>query len=153
MRRKDKEITDKEEIESIIERATVCRIGLSEDNLPYVIPVNFGYKNNNIYFHSAPMGKKIDMLKKNNNVCFEIDIDHEILISDDKCNSSMKYRSVIGYGKAILVDDLNEKRVVLNIIMNHYTTKDSHDYNERILKKMAIIKIEIDSMTGKKSGY
>lgn len=153
MRRKDKEITDKKEIEAIIERATVCRIGLSEDNLPYVIPVNFGFKDNNIYFHSAPMGKKIDILKKNNNVCFEIDIDHEIIISDDKCNSSMKYRSVIGYGKAVIVDDLNEKREALNIIMNHYTSKDLYEYNERLLKRMAIIKIEIDSMTGKKSGY
>ena len=89
MRRKDKEIADKKEIESIIERANVCRIGLSENNLPYVVPVNFGYKNNNIYFHSAPMGKKIDILKKNNNICFEIDIDHTLLISDDICNSSM----------------------------------------------------------------
>jgi nitroimidazol reductase NimA-like FMN-containing flavoprotein (pyridoxamine 5'-phosphate oxidase superfamily) len=153
MRRKDKEITDKNEIESIIEKATLCRIGLSENEIPYVIPVNFGYKDNKIYFHSAPMGKKIEILKKNNNVCFEIDIDHELVMSDNICNSSMKYRSIIGYGKAFFIDDLNEKRDALNIIMNHYTSNDSHDYNERLLKKLAIIRIKIHTMTGKKSGY
>ena len=153
MRRKDKEIADKKEIESIIERANVCRIGLSENNLPYVVPVNFGYKNNNLYFHSAPMGKKIDILKKNNNICFEIDIDNALLISDDICNSSMKYRSVIGFGKAYFINDKEEKRDALNIIMNHYTSSELYDYNERLLKKIAIVKIEIDSMTGKKSGY
>jgi len=152
LRRKDKEITDKKEIESIIQRANVCRIGLSENNIPYVIPVNFGYKSNRIYFHSAPMGKKIDILKNNNNICFEIDIDHELFISDNICNSSMKYRSVIGFGKAFLINNIEEKRDAFNIITNHYITGNSHEYNERLLKKIAIVKIEIDSMTGKKSG-
>jgi len=68
LRRKEKEIIDKKEIESIIERATVGRIGMSENNLPYVIPVNFGYKNNFLYFHSGSVGKKIDIIKKNNKI-------------------------------------------------------------------------------------
>ena len=71
MRRKDKEIKDKEVIESIIKRATVCRIALSENNVPYIVPLSFGYKDNCLYFHSAPEGRKIDIIKQNNNVCFE----------------------------------------------------------------------------------
>ncbi|MFX1393315.1 MAG: pyridoxamine 5'-phosphate oxidase family protein [Promethearchaeota archaeon] len=153
MRRKEKEIIDIKEIESIIDRASVCRIGLSEDNLPYIIPMNFGYKNNFLYFHSTPVGKKIDIIKKNNNVCFELDIDHELLISGDICNSSMKYHSVIGFGKASFINNAEEKRKALNIITNHYLSKDSHEYNERLLEKITIIKIEIENMTGKKSGF
>ncbi|MFX1558003.1 MAG: pyridoxamine 5'-phosphate oxidase family protein [Promethearchaeota archaeon] len=153
MRRKEKEIIDKKEIESIIERATVCRIGLSEDSIPYIIPVNFGYNNNFLYFHSAPVGKKIDIIRNNNNVCFEMDIDHELLILDNICNSSMKYRSIIGFGKASFITNAEEKRKALKIITNHYVSKDLNEFNESLLKKIAIIKIEIENMTGKKSEF
>ena len=75
MRRKDKEIKDKAEIESIIKRATVCRIGLSENNVAYIVPMNFGYKDNSLYFHSAPMGKKIEIIKGFDNTLWLIDFD------------------------------------------------------------------------------
>jgi len=74
MRRKDREIKDTIEIESIINRFPVCRIDLSENGLPYIIPVCFGYNDKRLYFHSANDGKKIDQIKKNNNVSFEFDI-------------------------------------------------------------------------------
>ena len=109
MRRKDKEIKDKKAIESIIKRATVCRIGLAENDIPYSVPMNFGYKDNCLYFHSAPVGKKIEIIKKNNNVCFEIDIVHEILQGKSACHTIMKYYSVIGYGKVYIIDDSEEK--------------------------------------------
>ena len=79
MRRKDKEIRDKEVIDIIIKRAKVCRIGLSDNNTPYIVPMNYGFKDNCLYFHSAPEGKKIDIIKRKNIVRFEIDIDHEII--------------------------------------------------------------------------
>ena len=79
MRRKEKEITDKTAIESIILRSSVCRLALSEDNHPYIVPLCFGYKDNTLYFHSALEGKKLDIMKNNNNVCFEFDIDYQIV--------------------------------------------------------------------------
>ena len=152
MRRKEREIKDKNEIESVIERAAVCRIALSDNNVPYIVPLNFGYKDNCLYFHSAPKGKKIDIMRRNNNVCFELDIDHELIESETPCNYSMKYRSVIGFGKAFFVDDFEEKRMALNTIMQHYSG-DPYEFSENQIKNVAVIKIEIDSMTGKKSGY
>ena len=146
MRRKDKEIKDKKEIESIINRAEVCRIALSENNMPYIIPVNYGYKNNCLYIHSSLVGKKIDIIKKNNNVCFEMDIDHELCLSEDPCASSMKYRCVVGFGKAIVMDNLQEKQEALDNIMNHYFPKTNHKYNEKLIKKLVIIKIIIQNM-------
>jgi len=73
MKRSEREIKDRKEIEAIIERADVCRLGLSDDNMPYIIPMNFGYKDNRLYFHCAKKGKKIDIIKRNNSTCFEMD--------------------------------------------------------------------------------
>ena len=153
MRRKNKEIKDKKEIESIINSAIVCRIALSDNNMPYIVPINFGYKDKCLYIHSATEGKKIDIIKKNNDICFEIDIAHEILQGKSACHTTMKYYSVIGYGKAYLIDDSEEKIKALNIIIEHYLPEIPHEYSEKFLKKIVIIKIEIDNMTGKKSGY
>ena len=151
MRRRDKEITDITEIESIIKRAKVCRIGLSENNFPYVMPLNFGYKDKCLYFHSAKKGKKIEILKQNNNVCFEMDIDHKLKESDSPCDYGMKYSSVIGYGQAFFIEDIEGKREALNILMKHYSDKHSFNFNERMIKRLVIIKVEINQMTGKKS--
>ena len=153
MRKKDKEIKDKNTIESIIKRATVCRIGLSENNVPYIVPLNFGYENNCLYFHSAKEGKKIDMIRKNNSVCFEIDMDTELVEAENACGWGMKYYSIIGFGKAFLVDDFDEKRKALDIIMEHYSGKSSFEYSEEAVINAAIIKVEMEIMTGKKSGY
>jgi len=153
MRRKDKEIKDENTIESIIKRATVCRIGLSENNVPYIVPLIFGYKDNCLYFHSAREGKKIDMIGSNNGVCFEIDIDNEIVKGEEACGWSMKYYSVIGFGKAFLVEGFEEKREALDIIMEHYSGKLPFEYSEEAVNNAAIIKVKIERMTGKKSGY
>jgi len=152
MRRREKEITDRKLIESIIHRATVCRIGLCDQGTPYVVPVSFGYKDNCLYFHSADEGRKIDVLKRNNRVCFEVDIDVEWVPSETPCKWSVKYLSVIGFGQASFVHDLQEKRKALNIIIEHYSGR-SYEYPEKTLAKVTIIKAEIDTMTGKRSGY
>ncbi|MBW2062902.1 MAG: pyridoxamine 5'-phosphate oxidase family protein [Deltaproteobacteria bacterium] len=152
MRKKDQEITDKELIEAIIDKATVCRIAFSEKNIPYIIPVNFGHKDGCLYIHSAPEGKKIDMIKNNNNVCFEVDIDHELIKSDSPCHFSMKYQSVIGFGKAFFIEGLEEKKMALDLIVGHYSD-GSREYPEKIVRHVTIIKVEIDHMTGKQSGF
>jgi len=152
MRRKEQEITDRATIESIIARSTVCRLALSEDDRPYIVPLCFGYEDNALYFHTAREGKKIDILKKNNRVCFEVDCDHELVTNETACKWSMKYRSVVGFGKASLVNDLEAKRKALDSIMRHYGGRPS-DYSATAMDKMLVIKVEIESMTGKYSGW
>jgi len=152
MRRKEKEITDKTAMESIILESSVCRLALSEEDRPYIVPLCFGYEGDTLYFHSAREGRKLNILRKNNNVCFEFDIDHEIVEADDACGWGMKYQSVIGFGKGSIIDDIELKRKALNIIMQHYS-RNSYEYPDKTVKKIVIIKIEIEHMTGKKSGY
>ena len=143
---------DREEIESIIKKADVCRLGLSDNNIPYIVPLNFGYKENCLYFHTAKVGKKMDMIKINNMVCFELDIDHEVIRAENPCDWNMKFQSVIGYGKAFVLTDAEEKRQALDVIIEHYSGQ-TDEYAEKLVDRLAVIKVEIESMTGKKSGY
>lgn len=152
MRRKDKEIKDKIEIESIISRFAVCRIALCENNSPYIVPVCFGYMDNCLYFHSASDGKKIDIIKKNNRVCFEFDTHEGLIKSENPCDWDIKYHSVVGSGKAFFINDLEEKTKALNIITGHYSS-DAFEYQENSVDNVTIIKVEIENITGKKSGY
>ncbi len=152
MRRKDKEIKDINVIESILNKSNVCRIALSENNSPYIIPVCFGYKDNCLYFHSANEGKKIDIIMKNNNICFEFDDYSGLLISENPCEWDMKYYSVIGFGKASFIHDFDEKIKALNIIIEHYS-ESSYEFQKKIIDAVTIIKVEIENITGKRSRY
>jgi nitroimidazol reductase NimA-like FMN-containing flavoprotein (pyridoxamine 5'-phosphate oxidase superfamily) len=151
MRRSDKEISDAGVIEGILKAATVCRLALCESNQPYVVPLCFGYQDNALYIHSAGQGKKLNILRKNNNVCFEVDIDHELKEADQACGWGMKFKSVIGFGKAVLVEDIESKRKALDIIMHQYS-ESTFEYPQDAITDITIIKVEIESMTGKQSG-
>jgi uncharacterized protein len=149
MRRDDREIIDRSEIESILQNTMVCRIGLAIDDEPYVVPVSFGYENRTIYFHSARIGKKISMLKKNSRCCFEVDQCDNIIQCERPCDWGMRYRSVIGFGRAIFIKEREEKEKGLNCIMNHYGCR-MHKFSDKDLRKICVIRIDIESMTRKK---
>ena len=152
MLRKDKCIRNEYEIEDIINRSIVCRIGLCDNGIPYIVPVNFVYENNTLYIHSANRGKKIDIIKKNNNVGFEIDIDVEFVKKEDPCECTMKYRSVIGFGKAYIVDGENEKKRIMNLMTRRYLGK-TYNFSDEEIDSVTIVKIVIEEVTGKKSEY
>ena len=150
MRRKEKEITDIKEIESIIQKSQVCRLALADEGLPYIVPLCFGYKNKILYFHSAKEGQKIDILRRNRQVCFEFDIDARVRSGKTACAWGMGYKSVIGYGTASLVEDPEEKQKALDIIMRQYS-EGEFEYSAKNLAEMLVIKVDISAMTGKKS--
>ena len=152
MRRKEKKITELKEIEAVIQKASVCRLGMAVDGMPYVVPVNFGYENNSIYVHCARDGRKLDMLRKNNLVCFEID-DNGTLTpkAGDPCNWGTSYKSIIGYGNAEFLEDEQEKKEGLDIIMRHYSDEETFTYKKNSVAAVVIIKITITSLSGKES--
>ena len=150
MRRRDKEVTDKKAIEDIILNAVVCKLAMCDGHHPYIVPLCFGFKDNTLYFHSAQEGKKIDMLKKNPNVCFEFDIFTQVIKSAKACKWGMKYRSVIGYGKASFITNDDLKRQAFDIIMNQYEN-GAFTYEDALISSTVIIKVDIESMTGKAS--
>ena len=152
MRRKDKEICDASDINAIIKKAKVCRLGMVDGNTPYIVPLCFGYHDNVLYFHGSLQGRKVDLLRKNPNVCFEFDLITQTIESDNACDWSMKYQSVIGFGKATFIESSDEKRKKLSIIMDQYSDRP-FQFPENILRATAVIKVEIESMTGKQSGF
>lgn len=156
MRRADKEITDEKEIEAILEEAKVCRIAMCDRGEPYVVPVCFGYEDRAVYFHSAREGKKLDMLRANPRVCFEVEVDVEVRPGEVPCRSGVRYRSVIGRGRAELVEDPEEKKRGLDVIMRHYGS-EFLDYSKTpaaaaAMQKTALVRIAVEEMTGKAAG-
>jgi nitroimidazol reductase NimA-like FMN-containing flavoprotein (pyridoxamine 5'-phosphate oxidase superfamily) len=152
MGRKDQGITDKNEIVEILLKAKFMRIALTDGDTPYVVPITFGYKNNVIYFHSSPKGMKMDMLKKNNKVCFEVEIDTEIIAAETPCKYEVRYRSIIGFGHAHILEDEREKSEGLDSLMEHYA-KGPFTYDLKDIKRACVVRIDIDSMTGKHYGF
>jgi hypothetical protein len=152
MRRTQNEITDPKIIEDILSGSDVCRIAMIENNRPYIVPLNYGYKNNTLYFHSSELGKKIELLKADNKVCFEIELFSQVTKKENPCDWSTKYRSVIGYGTIEFITGSREKRNGLDIIMAHYGKKDKNTYPDSIIEKVMILKLKIEEITGKQSG-
>jgi nitroimidazol reductase NimA-like FMN-containing flavoprotein (pyridoxamine 5'-phosphate oxidase superfamily) len=154
MRRKDKEIVDQKVMVSIIEKAIICRVGMCWQDEPYVIPMNFGYWNHFIFLHSASEGRKLDILRNNNKVCIEFDVDVEMLRSQEACKTSMKYKSILIFGRAAILKDVAEKKRALDIIMHHYNNHNFPSlfhYSEEVMGKVIIIKVKVEEMTGKES--
>jgi len=152
MRRDEREIIDISAMEAIIHASIVCRLALSDKDQPYIVPLCFGYKDKTLYFHCAPEGRKIDIIKKNHNVCFEFDVNTEVVKAEKACNWGMKYQSVIGFGKAVIVESLDEKRKAIDIIMSQYVDR-VFQFPDPVIKGAAVIKVEIEKMTGKQSGF
>lgn len=151
MRKKNQEITDKQTIEEIIKKSDVCRIAMFDEDFPYIIPFNFGYKNDCLYIHTAKEGKKIELLIKNNKVGFEIEQKAEILKNEIACKWSTKYRSIIGTGKVEIINDFEQKKLALEIIMNHYDKNKTHFFEDKQINAISILKVNIISLTAKNS--
>ncbi len=152
MRKIEKEITNQALLESIMQRARVCHLGLCADNIPYVVPLNFGYQDGKLFFHTGREGLKMDLLRRNPRVCFEMTVDVEVLPGETPCKWNMKYYSVIGFGTARVEEAATAKRAALDLIMDHYGG-DREDYPAALLEKVIIIEVAIDLLTGRQSGW
>jgi nitroimidazol reductase NimA-like FMN-containing flavoprotein (pyridoxamine 5'-phosphate oxidase superfamily) len=153
MRRNEKKISELNEVNEIIEKADVCRISLANGDIPYIVAMNFGYQSDavgKLYFHCANEGRKLEMIRKNKYVCFQMDTDHQLYEGKKSCDWGMKYRSVVGYGNISIVTEPEAKKTGLNFIMAHYGGKREYAYDEIVLARTTILCLEIIEMTGKK---
>lgn len=149
MRRKDREITERSEIDNIISSAKIMHLALTHNDVPFVVPLHFAFDGLAIYFHSARAGTKIEILKRNNLVCFEISEYLGIVESQSACDFEACHRTVIGLGRAYFVDDDAEKIRALNLIVAQFTGK-TFTYPKTTLDSTMVVRIDIDSVKGKK---
>lgn len=148
-------IVDQNEIDEIIKKCQVCYVSMvDENNMPYVLPFNFGYNNGVIFLHSSRKGKKIDILKKNPSVCIAFSTDHQLRYQSEQmaCSYSMKYRSVLAFGKVEFVEEMDQKIEFLNTVMANYTDRD-FKYNEPSLREVCTYKVKVEKFTAKVYGY
>ena len=151
MRRTDKEINTRSEIDEIINKAEVCRLAFAKDNEPYLVPVSFGYDGKSIFVHTAKEGKKIEFLEANDRVCFEFETDAKIVTHETiGCKWTASFKSVIGYGRMQKIIDEADALLALNQIMLKYSGKE-WDFTNKDLSRVYLWKIEIEEISGKKS--
>lgn len=152
MRRKDREVTDINELLDIIQECRICHLGMQDDKGIYIVPLNYGfeYVDNqlNLYFHSAKVGRKIDALKLNPNVCIEMDCDHRLIEGDKACDYSFGFKSIIGNGQVSFVEDYNEKLKGLQLLMRHETMKE-FEFDAKMVNMVTVMKVVVQDFSGK----
>ena len=145
-------VTDPEQIRHILDSGKVLHLGLAVDNEPYVVPMNYGHTFEEgkltLYLHSALRGKKLDMMRANPNVFFEIDCDHMPFEGTLPCQYGMVYSSLMGRGTATLVEDPEAKMQAMSILMKTQTGRD-FTFNERLVSIVAVIRIDAEEYTAK----
>lgn len=151
MRKSRQEIREQSILDEILSSQLICRLAMVDGGRPYIIPVNYGYRDGCLYIHSAPEGKKIDLLRTNPEVCFEVEDKMEITKGEKACDWSTRYRSVVGYGTAEILSDGESKQKGLELLMAQHGAPELKEFNQKNLDRMVILKLTITSLTGKQS--
>ncbi len=153
MRRKDREITGLAEIMEILSRCQVCRLGMCQKGMPYVVPLNFGVEREGerlvLYFHGAREGKKLDIIRENPQVCVEFDGEHRLLEGETACAHSFAYESVIGFGKAEILESHEEKAQGLAVILRSLTGKE-FTFTPEQTQSVAVLRVALEEVAGKR---
>ncbi len=152
MTKRERQITDKNQILKILDTAKVLHLGLAVDNEPYVVPMNYGYcledGNLVLYLHSALQGRKLDMIHANSRVFFEMDCDRIPFEGKVPCQYGLVYSSIMGHGIARIVEDVEEKKRAMSILMKNQTGKD-FTFEDRLVSIVAVIRIDVSEYTAK----
>lgn len=153
MRRSDREVVGLANVLAILDQCEVLRIGLCVDDKPYIVPMNFAYVKSgediSVYLHCAPKGRKLDIIARNSNVCFEADCSYKTLEAEAACGWSAEFQSVLGEGTIAVVSDEAQKIAALDVLMKRYGFIGKPEYQAQSLATVTILRISVTSMTGK----
>ena len=152
MRRHEREITDRVELEAVLGKAAVVQLAMADGGRPYVVPLNFGFADGILYLHCAKEGRKIDILRRNPQVCFNLFCDAAVIPAPPStaCRFTNRYRSITGEGRAEFIEGDDAKRKALDIILAHYA-QGPFTYDPAVLDRTCVFRVVVESMTGKKA--
>ena len=152
MRRKDREITDAGEIREILARARVMHLGLYDGEYPYVVPMHCGFMFEDgrltLYAHCAKEGRKLDLIRRDGRVFVEIDTDEALVPGAAACSWGACYASVMGRGRAAIVDDEDEKCRALALLMKTQTGKE-FSFTPAMAAAVTVLRVDVESYTAK----
>ncbi len=151
MRKPEREITQRAEQEDILRGALVLRLAMCQDNRPYLVPMFFVYLDGAIYLHTNHLGLKMDFLAANPQVCFEASVDIELVPDEQPCVWDCHFRSLIGFGRVSVVEDEEERERALAALVRRYAGENAGPWSEKMFAQTCILRIDIDSMTGKRN--
>lgn len=153
MRRKDREVTDPEKIRAVIESCHCCRLGLVDQGMAYIVPLNFGFTETKgkyaFFFHGAREGRKIELMKKNPSVSFEMDTNYKLNEGVTACEYSARFQSIIGSGHVAFLEDLQEKKEALHIIMQSNTGKSDWTFSDRMVEATCVFRLDVEDFSCK----
>ncbi len=151
--RREREVTDINEIIGILDRAKIVHVGMVDEGKPYIVPMNYGYTmidgKLSLYLHGATAGRKLDILRVNPEVFVEIDTDIVPFDGESACQYGICYSSVMGEGKATIVEDVEGKIDGLKKLMKTQTGKD-FEFTDKMTGGVTVIRIDVDEYTAKK---
>lgn len=154
MSRQDRVVADREEIIKIVDKCDTIHIGMHDGEDIYVVAMNYGYTWENdtltFYLHGAVKGKKLDLLRANPRVGFQLDCDHRLVEGELPCQFSFKFASVIGKGNVEILEDPQEKIAAMKILMGQYSDRD-FEFNERLLSIVSLMKLTVTEFTGRRA--
>ena len=152
MRRTEREITERQLIDDILRRATVVYLAMADDGSPYVLPLYFGYDGTALYLHSALEGRKIEILRRNPRVSFAVHVDDAVIPGEVGCAWSARYRSVLGEGEVRFLEAPEERQYALDTLLGKFA-EGPFTYHADVLARTAVLRVEIQRLSGKQAGY
>lgn len=154
MTRREREITDENEKKDLLEGCEYLHLGLVDDGMPYIVPLNYGVEYTDtgtvIYLHGANTGRKLDIIRKNDVCCFTMERNVEAFEGKVACQYGMSYECLMGTGTISIVDEPNEKIHGLEVLMKTMTGKDNFEFNERMVTIVTVMRIDVDEITAKR---
>jgi uncharacterized protein len=144
-------VTNREQVESLLKEAVVVRLALCDGDKPYIVPVNFGFDGDKLYFHSGNKGSKVAIIDKNPRVAFELDADVAVVRKEEACKWSMKYRSIVGTGTARLITDETGKKKGLDSLMFHHAPGETFSYSDGMMSAVNVYEIAVESLRYRES--
>ena len=155
MRRSDRAVQDQQQILEIVQNCTVCRIALNTGQAPYIVPLNFGFEMTdegalNLYFHSALDGRKLDLLKADSRVGFEMDTSLNLIPANTACDYAMEFESIVGLGELMICDSEDEKQYGLSLIMRHYAPNERFEFVPKMLNATTVLKLCVHDYEAKR---
>ena len=152
MRRSDRQVTEWETICSVIQKCKVCRLATNASESPYIVPMNFGYSYEKgtltLYFHCAGEGRKLDLIRENPRVGFEMDCDHGLIPGETACGYGYRFSSIIGVGTVQIVEETQEKQRALSLLMRHQSGKE-FAFTQKQADSVTVLKLTSDHFTCK----
>jgi len=150
MRRRDEEITDREEVRRILAAARVCRVAMVDGDRPYLVPLSFALDGDDLVLHSASAGRKLDLLRRNPAVCFEVEEGVELATAATACDFTFAFSTVIGEGDVEFVEDAAERGRLLSILAARYGAP-AGALPAAEVRRTCVLRVRVRSLTGKRS--